>query len=163
MKMFVEIQGECFPVEIIPSAEKVKINQEFFTYQQLNPGLILVNNKFVPYDLIYDASGKLTGVVLLGKSIPVRLASSKETEKSKSEPREVHAPLNGQIVRVHAQPGALVKAGQTVLTLEAMKMENEVSAVSEGVLKKLYVKENEVVKAGQLLFIIEPVDGHENL
>lgn len=67
----------------------------------------------------------------------------------------VSAPMNGQVVKITAQPGDIMECGDIVLILEAMKMENEVTAPISGKLSALFVTPGETVSPGQPLFTIE--------
>lgn len=64
----------------------------------------------------------------------------------------VAAPMPGVILNVVAKPGDQVKAGDTVLTLEAMKMENEISAPHDGVVSQILVAKGANVDTGAPLF-----------
>ena len=65
------------------------------------------------------------------------------------------APMPGLVLRVLAEPGAVVTMGQPILVLEAMKMEQTVSAPADGVLAELRAKAGEQVSTGQVLAILE--------
>ena len=65
------------------------------------------------------------------------------------------APMPGLVLRVLAEPGAVVTAGQPLLVLEAMKMEQTVSAPGDGVVAELRVKAGEQVSTGQVLAVLE--------
>ena len=60
----------------------------------------------------------------------------------------VTAPLPGVIVEVKVSPGEVVKAGQVVAVLEAMKMENEIQAESDGVVTAVNVSQGDSVLEG---------------
>ncbi|WP_297436365.1 pyruvate/oxaloacetate carboxyltransferase [Thermococcus sp.] len=66
----------------------------------------------------------------------------------------VTAPMPGKILRILVKEGEEVKAGQGLLTLEAMKMENEIPAPKNGVIKKILIKENDTVNTGDPLIEI---------
>jgi len=66
------------------------------------------------------------------------------------------APMPGLVLRVLAEPGAVVTAGQPLLVLEAMKMEQTVSAPADGVVAELRAKAGEQVSTGQVLAVLEP-------
>jgi len=68
------------------------------------------------------------------------------------------APMPGLVLRVLAEPGAAVTAGQPLLVLEAMKMEQTVSAPADGVLAELRAKAGEQVSTGQVLAVLESGD-----
>ncbi len=72
-----------------------------------------------------------------------------------SSPGKVFAFIPGTIRKVFVKEGDMVKKGDSLLTLEAMKMNNLVVASSEGIIKTLHVKSGEVVSNKQLLVEIE--------
>ncbi|GCF10198.1 acetyl-CoA carboxylase biotin carboxyl carrier protein subunit [Dictyobacter arantiisoli] len=67
----------------------------------------------------------------------------------------VRAPMPGLVVNTLVTPGDKVRAGETVVILEAMKMENDLSAPLAGIVKELKVQAGQTVDQGQALVIIE--------
>jgi biotin carboxyl carrier protein len=65
------------------------------------------------------------------------------------------APMPGLVLRVLADVGATVAAGQPLVVLEAMKMEQTVNAPADGVLAELRAKAGEQVAAGQILAVVD--------
>jgi acetyl/propionyl-CoA carboxylase alpha subunit len=65
------------------------------------------------------------------------------------------APMPGLVLRVLAEPGLAVTAGQPLLVLEAMKMEQTVSAPADGVVAELHAKAGDQVSTGQVLAVLE--------
>ena len=76
-------------------------------------------------------------------------------KKAASGPARVTAPMPGKIVRVAAAAGAEVAAGQGLLVMEAMKMENEIRAPRAGRIREVVVREGQAVEQGALLIILE--------
>lgn len=66
----------------------------------------------------------------------------------------VNAPMPGTILRVDAKQGQNVKAGDTLMVLEAMKMENEILSPKDGVVSSIAVKQGDSVQTGALLAVI---------
>ncbi len=66
----------------------------------------------------------------------------------------VKAMMPGRAVAVLVQEGAEVRAGQGILVLEAMKMENEIHAERDGVVRRLFVVTGQAVEGGDPLFEI---------
>ncbi|MGI6076686.1 MAG: biotin/lipoyl-containing protein [Fastidiosipilaceae bacterium] len=64
----------------------------------------------------------------------------------------VEAPLQGAILKLFIQPGTEIKMGETVLIIEAMKLENEVVAPRDGVVQEVFVKEGQMVDAEDALY-----------
>jgi biotin carboxyl carrier protein len=67
----------------------------------------------------------------------------------------ITAPMPGKILRVLVKPGDQVEAGQVVVILEAMKMENELKAISKGTVKAVGVDVGDTVQGGQTLVTLE--------
>jgi len=67
----------------------------------------------------------------------------------------ITALMPGLIIKVLKKEGDRVNAGDTVLILEAMKMQNELQAKKAGVIKQITVKEGESVEMRQVLAVIE--------
>jgi len=65
------------------------------------------------------------------------------------------APMPGQIRSVSVSVGDAVKKGQTLLTMEAMKMEIRIQALKDGVVKSVSVKQGQTVEREQILVEVE--------
>ncbi|MCY3927007.1 MAG: biotin/lipoyl-binding protein [Acidobacteria bacterium] len=72
---------------------------------------------------------------------------------------EATAYMPGRVTAVLAAEGEDVAAGQGVLVLEAMKMENEIQSEIDGRLEKLLVEVGQTVDGGDPLFVVSPTDG----
>ncbi len=68
---------------------------------------------------------------------------------------QIVAPMPGKIVRVLVQQGASVEAGDALLVVEAMKMQNEIKAPRAGIVVKLAAETGATVNAGDVLAVIE--------
>ena len=67
----------------------------------------------------------------------------------------VQAQMPGRIVRVLKQPGEHTEAGQGLVVVESMKMQNEIRSPRDAVVTTCHVEEGQSVEAGQLLFELE--------
>lgn len=67
----------------------------------------------------------------------------------------VLAPIGGEIIKIFKKEGEEIKKGEKILTIAAMKMENEIESEYEGKILKILKKEGEIVKKGDILFIIK--------
>lgn len=70
-------------------------------------------------------------------------------------PRPLVAPMPGLIVRVTVRPGDAVDAGQGLVVMEAMKMENELRTTTAGVVKNVFIQPGVAVEKGALLVEFE--------
>ena len=68
---------------------------------------------------------------------------------------EVKAPMPGIILEMKAQPGDKVKKGDTLLILEAMKMENAILSPKDGVIKSVWSNKGDTVDKNKLLIELE--------
>jgi len=69
--------------------------------------------------------------------------------------QQISAPMPGKVVRVLVQEGDAVEAGQGLLVVEAMKMQNEIRSPKSGKVEKLLAKEGQAVNAGDVLAWVE--------
>ena len=67
----------------------------------------------------------------------------------------VTSPMPGTILGVKVKEGDAVKAGQLVIILEAMKMENEIVAPADGVVASVAVKEGDTVETDATLVVLK--------
>ena len=68
--------------------------------------------------------------------------------------QQVAAPMPGKIVSVLAAQGQKVEAGQGLMVIEAMKMQNEIRSPKSGTVERLLAKEGQTVSAGEILAVI---------
>ena len=97
-------------------------------------------------------------VVIDGANLLVELAEATRggtpSVRHEHGPARLTAPMPGRIVRVLVPLGSQVAAGQGLVVIEAMKMENELRAPRAGCLQELRVSEGQAVEAGTLLAVL---------
>jgi biotin carboxyl carrier protein len=64
------------------------------------------------------------------------------------------APMPGKVVRVLVKAGDVVEAGQGLVVIEAMKMQNEVRSPKRGTVERLLVSEGQTINAGEVLAVV---------
>ena len=68
--------------------------------------------------------------------------------------QQIIAPMPGKVVRVLVQIGDKVEAGEGLVVVEAMKMQNEVRSPKRGTIERLLAKEGQPVNAGEVLVVV---------
>jgi biotin carboxyl carrier protein len=86
---------------------------------------------------------------------PRSLRSRKAAAGVGEGPQKVVAPMPGKVVRILVEPGSEVEAGQGIMVVEAMKMQNEIKSPKKGVVQKIAVAEGGSVASGDTLAIVE--------
>ena len=97
-----------------------------------------------------------------GRPVEARIETERDRLRARTRPATVnggritvHSALPGVIRRILRRAGELVEGGAAILTLEAMKMENEVQAEAAGTVHAVLVREGQVVNAGEPLVELE--------
>ncbi|CCK72934.1 pyruvate carboxylase 2 KNAG_0M00810 [Huiozyma naganishii CBS 8797] len=99
---------------------------------------------------------------LNGETRKIRTADKSQVVQTVSKPKadghdvfQVGAPMAGVIVEVKVHKGSLVKKGEAVAVLSAMKMEMVISAQTDGQVKEVLINDGENVEASDLLVVLE--------
>ncbi len=95
-----------------------------------------------------------TGLVNVNESLNV-YRGFKPSGLANAKAGDLVTDMPGKVVKVLTSEGAVVQAGDTLVILEAMKMENEIKAGIDGVVKAVHVIEGQVLKSGHLMIEIE--------
>lgn len=102
-------------------------------------------------------------VELRGAVIPVevkhpleKMLQATSSGRAAARGETVTAPMPGVVVAVRVKAGDAVKAGQAVIVVEAMKMQNELTVGHDGVVAEVLVSERAAVSAGQPLVRLTP-------
>lgn len=140
-------------------------------------GTFLVGDRVIAADLAETVPGRVWSVVIDGRSYEVAfvgaervwvdgaeirleiaderaLAAGRAGGRVANARQEIRAPMPGLLKRVHVAEGATVNEGDALVTLEAMKMENELRAVHAGTVAQIPVTEGTKVEGGALLMVI---------
>ena len=86
---------------------------------------------------------------------PRSFRARKSATADAAGPKKLVSPMPGKVVRVLVQKGGEVEAGQGVVVVEAMKMQNEIKSPKKGVVQQILAAEGAAVNAGEALAIVE--------
>ncbi len=140
MKKFnITVNGKLYAVEV----EEVGAGQGSFTYQPVQSAPQTASHT-VPTAPAQQPQAALTAEV----SKPVKKSEGPVTGEL------IAAPMPGTILDIKVTEGQTIKAGDVILILEAMKMENEIVAPNDGVVNKIHTTKSSTVSAGDALVTI---------
>ncbi|MBI2860633.1 MAG: sodium-extruding oxaloacetate decarboxylase subunit alpha [Chloroflexi bacterium] len=111
----------------------------------------------LPMEFSVDVDGEMFNVKVssvMGKAIEVE----KPAKPKELPPGAVVAPMQGMVLAVKVKPGDVVRERDTLMTIEAMKMQNQIVAPHAGVVKEIFTFQGEVVNAGDILLVMEASD-----
>lgn len=134
MKKTIKIKDNIYEIEadeIHKDIFKVEINNKDYFFLNTESGMEQISKE------------KVLQTAQLGKSSNVNT--------SQDDSSEIRAPLTGTISCVWVSPGDKIKKGQKVITLIAMKMENEILASGDGEVMEVFCKKDDVVNKEDIL------------
>jgi biotin carboxyl carrier protein len=151
-RLELEINGQSYAVVINDfTAYKARITVNGRQYE--------IGLKDLGLDQVSDIKPKLSSSQEQVPPVVKPAGAVPETQlhrpKSVIDSTAVVAPLPGLIQNIFVKVGDQVRAGQHVLTMEAMKMENEIQTSRDGVIKDIRVRIGDSVNEGDTLIILE--------
>lgn len=120
---------------------------------------VVVNGSPYKVELDMELKPKTVKPVVKVAAAAPKAAAAPSTHVAPAAPAggggTITSPLPGTVLDVFAKPGDSVKAGQRLLLLEAMKMENNIDSDRDGVIKQVCVNKSDAVMEGQVLVVFE--------
>lgn len=107
--------------------------------------------------VVIDIDGKKYIFSRAGEGMVVKREKKNKTETkvAKKNSKDIKAPMAGTISEIFIQAGDEVKVAQKLLTLSAMKMENEILSEADGKIKEILIQKSQKVKENETLIILE--------
>ena len=167
MKFRVEVDGEIYTLDLRRNADKAEYTlQGLSTLQgsasvlEVMPGVfsVLLGPRSFTVQVLASREemqvwiGNQLRVISLAD---VRDRAPQARKASLTGPVEIRSQMPGKVVRLLVRTGDPVQAGQGVIVVEAMKMQNEMKSPKDGTVKKVHVEEGATVAAGETLVVIE--------
>lgn len=150
----------------LPNENKALVNGKDYNYhiEKLNNYTykLLIENKPIIITVVQKNNSELI-ITLNGKVIETKVLSSLqekaarliETAAPKHSTTIIKSPMPGMILKIKKTIGDDVTQGDSLLILEAMKMENDIRSPVSGKIKEIVIKEGHAVEKGATLLIIE--------
>jgi biotin carboxyl carrier protein len=167
MKFVALVRNKQIDVEIIKEHNRYRltIGNKSFSVDAFRPASqqlsMLIDGKSYEAGL-EKKNGNSFVIYLFNDTIELSLIDAKKFHAAdnveragSSGPLKIQAPMPGKIVKVTVQEKSTVKEGDSLLIMEAMKMQNELKAPKSGRISRIHVKEGEPVSSSQILMILE--------
>jgi biotin carboxyl carrier protein len=165
MKLLVEIGGSTVPLEIRRERDVWRFQldgspERGAEVREAEPAVYSVLLDGRSYDAHVEETGDGVVVVIAGERFEIGVRDPRRWSRNSGALRgegrhNVTAPMPGKVVRVLVTAGDTVAAGQGLLVVEAMKMQNEMKAVRPGRVISVTAQEGATVAAGEVLATIE--------
>jgi pyruvate carboxylase subunit B len=152
------IKKDAGPIHLAPSEFNIKVHGE--SYHIKIGGMGHPGEGGYPYFIYVDDQLEEVFVESLVEVVPSevgridRKAGGHSARPKATEDGDVTTAMPGTVVSVKIRVGDMVKAGDTVLTVEAMKMENEIHTPINGEVKQIYVTEGDKVNPDEVLVVV---------
>lgn len=158
------IEKQPYPVKI--SLEKdTYFTNKLHIKTEWKPGDVLFNGTFNGKKITFQIDRKgpftqlswdgYTAKTLVVSSQVADLISYMPSSRSLETPRLIKAPMSGLIIDIFVKPGDIIKTGQPLVAIEAMKMENALQSACDGIIETVYIRRGERVNLDQPLIKIE--------
>ncbi len=161
MKLRVEMDGKSHLLELRGSEYSFDDSRGSASIEQVKPGVFSVLLGTKSFRVNVAAQGEKFEVV--SNDGAPRILSIADTRDrlgpsdagASKGPAVIRAQMPGKIIKLLVALGASVEAGQGLIVVEAMKMQNEVKAPKSGVVKKILTAADATVAAGETLIVLE--------
>lgn len=174
MKYITTVNGQTLEIEINREGE-VLVNGEVrqVDFRALEGAhavySLIIDNK--SYEAVVDDHDDVYQVLIAGDLYDVQvvdertqrlMASASAGTGAGGGDAVVRSPMPGMIVKIPVEEGQAVQAGQTVIVLESMKMENELKAPYDGEIARVHVSAGDSVEQNKPLITVSPLEEDED-
>jgi 3-methylcrotonyl-CoA carboxylase alpha subunit len=124
---------------------------------RLGPGVYRVDDEGGERHIVYVAGPQGRTWAFAGGRVFKAVDSEQQAARARTPgaPQTLTSPMPATVVKVLVEPGQAVKAGDTLVIVEAMKMELPVRAPEDAVVKAVHCREREIVQPDQTLIELE--------
>jgi biotin carboxyl carrier protein len=129
-------------------------NEYVVDIKDLEDNIANIEVNGTPYNVEIERKVKQTKTPRLVRPVSKVPSKPEIDKKEKGSSFPVLAPLPGNILEIFVKPGDIIKKGQKLLVMEAMKMENQVLSEKDGVIESIKVQLGQAVLQGDVLFEI---------
>lgn len=135
--------------------KKYKVTLNGRTYEvEVEAGKAMLVDEYEAYAPAPAASAPASAPAAAGAAVQAAAPAAPAAPAVQAAGETITAPMPGNILRIEVTEGASVKAGQILVVLEAMKMENEILAPRDGTVAQIIVQKGSTVETGSPLVVL---------
>jgi 3-methylcrotonyl-CoA carboxylase alpha subunit len=168
MEFHYEYAGKSYPVRIKKDGDSFRTiigDKEFVVKsKEVKPGFFVLSIDGRPVKVCMSNEGSQRHIFLNGAIYRFTKAEGKRKkgEGFDTLSPNINSPISGKVVKVDVSNGITVVGGQTLLTIEAMKMEYQIKAPYAGIVEKVNFKQGDPVDIGVILVQMKKIEGEKN-
>jgi biotin carboxyl carrier protein len=164
MKLDVEIDGKTHSVELVQERDLSRWFADGLPLDadavEVSPGVYSILLHGESFEVRIEKVGSELRAMALGREYKITIRDPREWKRNRGGATEaegrqqVTAPMPGKVVRILVATGDQVQAGQGLMVVEAMKMQNEIRTPKSGKIERLSVTEGQTVNAGEVVAVV---------
>lgn len=140
------VNGQLVPLELLSKDG----DNYLYNLRGRNYKVEIVSTDEDSKEIVVKVNGKKTTVKLQDRYDELLASMGMDTKAGKKQ-GQVKAPMPGMVLKLLAQEGQQIAKGDSLLLLEAMKMENIIKSPVDGLIKKIYIAEKDKVEKNQVM------------
>ena len=157
MKLEVTVNGRAGTLQLEPSRFEYNGLTRDYSLEPSGPGMfsILIDGRSYQATVLAPGTIQVNGRIFSVEIFDPRELRVRSSAGASQGKQNIVAPMPGKVVRLLVSAGDIIDAGQGLIVVEAMKMQNEMKSPKSGMVVELKTKSGATVSAGEILVVIE--------
>jgi biotin carboxyl carrier protein len=164
VKLDVEIEGRTHQVELVQTRDLSRWFADGHPLEadavEVSPRIYSILLQGESFEVRMETVGTELRATAMGREYRIAIRDPRDWKRNRAGAAEaegrqqVVAPMPGKVIRVLVATGDEVQAGQGLMVVEAMKMQNEIRTPKSGTIERVPVREGQTVNAGEVVAIV---------
>jgi biotin carboxyl carrier protein len=157
MKLDVVVNGCAAELRLEPSRFEYRGVSRDYSIESSGPGIysVLIEGRSYQATVLAPGTIQVNDRIFTVEIFDPRELRTRSSGGASEGRQNILAPMPGKIVRTLVAVGDSVEAGQGLIVVEAMKMQNEMKSPKAGIVAEIKTKDGATVAAGEILIVIE--------
>jgi biotin carboxyl carrier protein len=157
MKLDVTVNGRAGELVLEAAEFQYRGEKRKYTLEPSGPGIysILIGGRSYQATVLAPGQIQVNENVFVVELFDPRELRARSSAGASQGRQNIIAPMPGKVVRVLVSAGDTVEAGQGLIVVEAMKMQNEMKSPKAGIVVEVKTRDGATVAAGEILIVIE--------